>query len=205
MRPPPPADPFARARRFSEPFIDTVVICTMTALVVVITGAYESGDDKGVVMTSSAFATVLPWFPNVLTVAVFLFAYSTMISWSYYGERSWAFLFGANPRVSLIYKLLFLCFTVLGSVLTLGSVMGFSDLMILGMAFPNILELTLLSGKVRARLNDYWGRFTSGQMRRPSRGRLRAFAQRTHHGHGRAYTGKVRPEGRGTERLPLHT
>ncbi|MGB8224687.1 MAG: alanine/glycine:cation symporter family protein [Polyangiales bacterium] len=145
-----------------EPFIDTIVVCTMTGLVVVITGAYEGGGEEGVLMTSRAFATVLPWFPRVLSLAVFLFAFSTMISWSYYGERCWTFLFGEH--LSIIYKLLFLAFVVLGSVLKLGNVIDFSDLMILGMSFPNMLGAFLLSGKVGRALKTYWSRYQSGQM-----------------------------------------
>ncbi len=145
-----------------EPFIDTIVVCTMTGLVVVITGAHEGGGEEGVLMTSKAFATVLPWFPKVLSLAVFLFAFSTMISWSYYGERCWTFLFGS--QFSMVYKVLFLGFVVFGSVLKLGNVIDFSDLMILGMSFPNILGALLLSGKVSDALKDYWGRYKSGQM-----------------------------------------
>lgn len=145
-----------------EPFIDTILVCTMTGLVVVITGAYESGEHEGVLMTSKAFGTVLPWFPKVLSLAVFLFAFSTMISWSYYGERCWTFLFG--PQFSMIYKVLFLAFVVFGSVLKLGNVIDFSDLMILGMSFPNILGAVLLSGKVRDALKSYWSRYKSGEM-----------------------------------------
>jgi len=145
-----------------EPFIDTIIVCTMTGLVVVITGAYEGGAGGGVLMTSNAFATVLPWFPKVLSLAVFLFAFSTMISWSYYGERCWTFLVG--PDYSMVYRVMFLGFAVFGSVLKLGNVIDFSDLMILGMSFPNILGAALLSGKVRAALRDYWGRYKSGQM-----------------------------------------
>jgi len=145
-----------------EPFIDTILVCTMTGLVVVITGAYESGGEEGVLMTSKAFATVLPWFPKVLSLAVFLFAFSTMISWSYYGERCWTFLFG--EQFSMFYKVLFLVFVVLGSVLKLGNVINFSDLMILGMSFPNMLGAFLLSGKVSRALKCYWNRYKSGQM-----------------------------------------
>ncbi len=145
-----------------EPFIDTILVCTMTGLVVVITGAYEGGGEEGVLMTSKAFATVLPWFPKVLSLAVFLFAFSTMISWSYYGERCWAFLFG--PQLSMVYRLLFLAFVVFGSVLRLGNVIDFSDLMILGMSFPNILGAVLLSGKVGDALKRYWTRYKSGEM-----------------------------------------
>ena len=150
-----------------EPFIDTIVVCTTTALVLVITGAYRTEAD-GVVMTSAAFATVLPWFPVVLTFAVFLFAFSTMISWSYYGERCWGYLFGDGS--SLIYKVLFVMAVVVGSVVQLGSVITFSDLMILAMAFPNILGAMLLSGKVRARLQDYMTRLRRGEMRVRGRG-----------------------------------
>lgn len=144
-----------------EPFIDTIVVCTMTGLVVVITGVYQSDVGDGVEMTSSAFATVLPWFPYVLSVAVVLFAFSTMISWSYYGERCATWLFGESASVP--YKFLFLIFVFLGAVLNLGNVLGFSDLMILGMAFPNILGLFLLSGKVRRALDDYNSKLESGQ------------------------------------------
>ncbi len=147
-----------------EPFIDTIVVCTMTGLVVIITGAYTNGMDEGVEMTAAAFRTVLPWFPSVLSVAVVLFAFSTMISWSYYGERCAVHLFG--EWASLPYKLLFCVATFVGAVLKLGSVLDFSDLMVLGMAFPNILGLLLLSGKVKTRLDDYWGRLQSGEMKR---------------------------------------
>ena len=141
-----------------EPFIDTIIVCTMTALVVVITGAYEQ-EAEGVVMTSNAFATVLPWFPKVLTVAVLFFAFSTMISWSYYGERSWSYLFGHNEHVSLIYRVIFLGFVVSGAVVKLQSAFDFSDLMILGMAFPNVFGVVLLSGKVRAALDGYMAKY----------------------------------------------
>ncbi len=146
-----------------EPFIDTLIVCTMTGLVVVVTGAYL-GDAEGISMTAEAFATVLPWFPILLTLAAVLFAFSTMISWSYYGERCVTALFGVGA--SMPYKVVFLFFVFFGSVMSLGSVLDFSDLMILGMAFPNILGCLLLSGKVKARLDDYWGRLQSGEMKR---------------------------------------
>ncbi len=148
-----------------EPFIDTIIVCTMTGLVVVITGAYEHPDaGAGVEMTSWAFQQTLDWFPILLSFAVVLFAFSTMISWSYYGERCWTFLFGEGS--SLIYKFIFLACVVLGSLFSLGSVLKFSDLMSLGRAFPNILGLFLLSGKVRTALDDYWGRFKAGEFDR---------------------------------------
>lgn len=146
-----------------EPFIDTIVVCTMTGLVVVVTGAYQLDVGDGVLLTAYAFRTVFPWFDIVLSVAVLLFAYSTMISWSYYGERCWTFLFG--PASSMAYRVIFLCFVVLGSVLKLGNVLDFSDLMVLGMAFPNILGAVLLSGKVRVALDDYMARLESGEMK----------------------------------------
>ena len=146
-----------------EPFIDTIVVCTMTGLVVVITGAYTSGVGDGVEMTAEAFGSVLPWFPSVLSIAVVLFAFSTMISWSYYGERCAVHLFGAGA--SMPYKVLFCAATFFGAVMKLGNVLDFSDLMVLGMAFPNIVGLLLLSGKVKAALDDYWGRLKSGAMK----------------------------------------
>ena len=139
-----------------EPFIDTIIVCSMTGLVVVITGAYLDTSLDGVAMTAAAFGSVIPWFPVLLSIAVFFFAFSTMISWSYYGERCAIYLFGENA--SQPYKLIFLFFIVMGSTIKLGNVLDFSDLMILGMAFPNILGLFLLSGKVRTALDDYWTR-----------------------------------------------
>lgn len=158
-----------------EPFIDTVVICTMTALVIVITGAWNDPDaafvaareaKQGGALTSLAMTSVIPWFKYVLSAAVFLFAFSTMISWSYYGERCWAWLFG--DKSSMVYRLLFLVFAFLGSIVTAGNVLDFSDLMILGMAFPNILGVLLLSGKVRAMLTEYTGMLESGEIKKTS-------------------------------------
>jgi len=153
-----------------EPFIDTVVVCTMTALVIVITGAYDNPDwehlraaNKGAELTSAAFGSVISWFPWMLALMVFLFAYSTMISWSYYGERCWSHLFG--QRASIVYKILFLGFVFLGSIVQAKNVLDFSDLMILSMALPNILGVALLSGKVKRKLDDYWSRYKSGALK----------------------------------------
>lgn len=153
-----------------EPFIDTVVICTMTGLVIVITGAYDVtrfpehavliAGDQGATLTSNAFGTQIEWFPMVLALAVFLFAYSTVISWSYYGERCFTFLFGA--KASLPYKLLFLVFVFLGAVVTAKNVNVFSELMILSMALPNMLGLLLMSGRVKLKLDDYWQAYKMG-------------------------------------------
>ncbi|MEY3012931.1 MAG: hypothetical protein RIT45_1666 [Pseudomonadota bacterium] len=150
-----------------EPFIDTVVVCTMTGLVIVITGAVEDpanaalvASKSGAALTAAAFGSVITWFPKVLAVCVLLFAYSTMISWSYYGERCFTFLFGAGS--SLAYKIIFLGFVYIGAVSSMSNVLDFSDLMILGMAFPNVIGLVLLSGRVRADLDSYIGKLQSG-------------------------------------------
>ena len=153
-----------------EPFIDTVVVCTITALVVIVTGAYNAPEmvtaiegDKGAKVTLYAFTVGgHDWFRYILYLAVVLFAYSTCISWSYYGERCWSELFGVHT--SFLYKTLFLTFTFLGSVVTRGNILTFSDLMILGMSFPNLLGVFILSGVVKRRLDDYWGRYQSGSL-----------------------------------------
>ncbi len=153
-----------------EPFIDTVVVCTMTALVIVITGAYSDpayeairAANNGAALTSRAFGQHITWFPYVLALAVMLFAYSTMISWSYYGERSWVWLFG--DKSSRIYQVIFLVTVFLGSIVTSTNVLNFGDLMILGMAFPNLLGVFLLSGKVRKDLDDYWAKYKAGEFK----------------------------------------
>jgi AGCS family alanine or glycine:cation symporter len=148
------------------PFIDTIIICLMTALVCMITGVYNNPEfaGKGVSMTSAAFETFIPGASYVLAIVVILFAYSTMISWSYYGERAWEYLFGL--RSILIYRIIFVCFVFLGSVTALKSVLDFSDAMILGMAFPNIICGIILSPQIKAVLNDYWARLKAGEMKR---------------------------------------
>ncbi|MBK7407859.1 MAG: alanine:cation symporter family protein [Saprospirales bacterium] len=144
-----------------EPFIDTVVICTMTALVIVITNfdgsimAYGSPESDGVAATSRAFATVLPWFPYLLTIAVVLFAFSTMLSWSYYGLQAWMYLFGRSKAANFSYKILFCIFVVIGSSASLGAVVGFSDAMIFAMAIPNLIGLFFLLPVVRKELKMY--------------------------------------------------
>lgn len=150
-----------------EPFVDTVVVCTMTALVLVFTGFADgtSGLD-GSELTSAAFSSVFPWFSLVLVVAIFLFAFSTMISWSYYGLKAWTFLFGGSKTADYSYKLIFLIFIVIGSSVGLGAVLDFSDLMILGMAFPNILGLILLSSEVRKDMVSYFNRVKSGEIKK---------------------------------------
>jgi AGCS family alanine or glycine:cation symporter len=150
-----------------EPFIDTVVVCTITALVLIFTG-YGSDQQglEGAALTSAAFQSVFPWFRYVLIVAIFLFAFSTMISWSYYGQKAFTFLFGRNNTTRIIYKLIFLFFIVVGTSSSLGAVLDFSDMMILGMAFPNVLGLVLLSGEVRKDMISYFKRLKSGEIKR---------------------------------------
>lgn len=158
-----------------EPFIDTVVVCTMTALVIVITQAYDYTDPQfaetiargeGAALTRLAFQQVgfmAGWFPWVLTAAVLMFAYSTMISWSYYGERCWVRLFG--ERSSILFKLLFLAFVVLGSIISAENVLVFGDTMILTMAFPNIIGLYLLGGVVGKELDRYESDLKAGKFK----------------------------------------
>jgi AGCS family alanine or glycine:cation symporter len=142
------------------PFIDTVVICTMTALVVIVSGVYDDPTaGEGVEMTRKAFANTFSWFPIVLNISVFLFAYSTMISWSYYGEKAWQYLLGKSRANVICYRVIFLAFIVLGSVASLKNVIDFSDLMILSMAFPNIIGGVILAPRVKTMLGDYWTRY----------------------------------------------
>lgn len=147
-----------------EPFIDTVVVCTLTALVLIFTGMHEVEGIGGAQLTSEAFASVISWFPYVLAAAVFLFAFSTMISWSYYGMRSWTYLFGKSKKNELIYKILFLVFVVVGASVSLGAVLDFSDMMILAMSFPNIIGLYIMSGEVREDLREYFRKLKAGEL-----------------------------------------
>lgn len=150
-----------------EPFIDTVVICTMTALVIITFnegGVFAYGNSmvnidgieyQGATLTSLAFAKTISWFPTVLTVAIFLFAISTMISWSYYGQQAWMFLFGKSKKVEFTYKILFLLFIIIGASANMTAVWGFSDAMILGMVFPNMVGLFFLFPVVKNELGKY--------------------------------------------------
>jgi AGCS family alanine or glycine:cation symporter len=156
-----------------EPFIDTVVICTMTALVIIFfnmdAGAFDYGNAVGstvllnesgtyvggVDLTSMAYDSVIPGFRYVLTVAIILFAFSTMISWSYYGLQSWKYLFGRGKTADTVYKILFLLFVVVGAAATLDAVIKFSDAMILALVFPNMIGLLFLFPKVKKELKKY--------------------------------------------------
>ncbi|KAB1154505.1 alanine:cation symporter family protein [Tenacibaculum aiptasiae] len=143
-----------------EPFIDTVVVCTMTALVLIITGNVTSenaglNDAQAILLTSGAFESAISWFPYVLTIAVVLFAFSTMISWSYYGFQGWAYLFGRSKKMEYTYKVIFCIFVVIGSAASLGSVIGFSDAMIFAMMVPNMIGIVMLAPKVKDELSKY--------------------------------------------------
>lgn len=160
-----------------EPFIDTVVICTMTALVIVITGygefdqaavlaSAQAGELEAINLTSSAFSQTLSWFPVVLSIAVILFALSTMISWSYYGLKSWTFLFGETKAMDYTYKAIFCAFVIVGSAISAQSVFDFGDAMIFAMCFPNVLGLYFMAREVKDDLNDYMRRVKSGEIKR---------------------------------------
>jgi len=143
-----------------EPFIDTVVICTITALVIILTvydpAMLNEGTIRGVELTSSAFASVIPWFPSVLAVVVMLFAYSTMISWSYYGLEGFVYMFGSKQRTKRIFNAVFCLFVVVGCTVQLDTVLDFSDAMIFAMALANMLALYLLGPDVKRELDAYW-------------------------------------------------
>lgn len=144
-----------------EPFIDTVIVCTMTALVIVITNGdgsimeYGVKSPDGVAATSAAFGSAMSWFPYVLAIAVILFAFSTMISWSYYGYQAWSYLFGRSKGAEYTYKFIFCIFVVIGAAAQLGAVINFSDAMIFAMLFPNMIGLVFLAPKVKEEFANY--------------------------------------------------
>ncbi|MBW4708241.1 alanine:cation symporter family protein [Roseobacter sp. YSTF-M11] len=168
-----------------EPLIDTVVICTMTALVITISGQLifdaeagvyilneagtaiaTEGGVGGVALTSAAFGSSISWFPYVLAVAVVLFAFSTMISWSYYGLKSWTYLFGEGKTSELTFKIIFCIFIVIGAAASLGPVIDFSDAAIFAMAVVNITALYFLMSIVREELRSYSERLQSGEIKK---------------------------------------
>jgi len=150
-----------------EPFIDTVIICTATALTIVIANTQTWQDQRevvaetgelpagGVTLTSDAFETVLPWFPYVLTVAVALFALSTAITWAYYGLQAWTSLFGRSRLSRNFFNTMFCVFTVIGTVLSLGSVLDFADATLFLLALVNITGLYFLLPVVKRELAGY--------------------------------------------------
>jgi alanine or glycine:cation symporter, AGCS family len=157
-----------------EPFVDTVIVCTMTALVIIFTGFHDAEGLEGVKLTSAAFGSVFSWFPWILLVAVTLFAFSTMISWSYYGLKGFDYLFGAwgqklfgtRKITNLIFQLFFLACIVIGSSSDIMAVMDFSDMMVLAMAFPNMIGLVILAPEIRADLKSYLKRLKSGEIKK---------------------------------------
>ena len=153
------------------PFIDTIIVCLMTAMVVIITGAWNDpslSQSDGVTLTTKAFESAIGWFPLILTLSIGLFAYSTMISWAYYGERGWIYLFdhfgGIGLKTVIVFRIIFILFVIVGAVNKLDAVLDFSDAMVLGMAFPNIIGSIILAPRVLGKLRDYWNRYQSGEM-----------------------------------------
>ncbi len=151
------------------PFIDTMVVCLMTALVVIVSGVWSDPSiADGVQLTTAAFGSVMSWFPAVLTISILLFAYSTMISWCYYGERGWIYLLdhfgGRGLKSVVVFRIIFVAFVFIGAVSKLEQVLGFSDLLILCMAFPNIIGSVILAPELRRRLAEYWGRYQTGKL-----------------------------------------
>ena len=145
-----------------EPFIDTVIICTITALVIILT-VYEpsmlnDGTISGVELTSSAFASVLPWFPFVLAIVVMLFAYSTLISWSYYGMEGFIYIFGAKRSSKAVFNTIYCLFIIVGCTTQLDAVLDFTDAMVFAMALANVTGMYLLAPVVKKELDDYWSR-----------------------------------------------
>ncbi|MCG8347763.1 MAG: alanine:cation symporter family protein [Chloroflexales bacterium] len=149
-----------------EPMIDTIIICTMTALVIVITGTYTNATEAldGVQLTSAAFAQNISWFPYVLSLAVVLFAFSTMLSWSYYGLKCWTYLLGEGQIKELVFKAIFCIFIVIGATMSLDAVIGFSDAMLFAMSVPNIIGLYFLAPVVKRALDSYWARVVNGEI-----------------------------------------
>jgi AGCS family alanine or glycine:cation symporter len=141
-----------------EPFLDTIVICLLTALVVVVSGVYQTSSSEGIALTSEAFATVVPWFPVVLAVVAILFALSTVLSWGYYGEQAWSWLFsGARPS-RMAYRLFLCAVLFVAPTLDIGQVVNIVDSLNFCMAIPNLIAVYLLLPELRADLADYWRR-----------------------------------------------
>ncbi len=168
-----------------EPFIDTVVICTMTALVIIITGVLTvdpqtglyvwdaqagriatQGDLSGVELTSAAFGEIFSWFPYILALAVTLFAFSTMMAWSYYGLKAWTYLFGESPAMELTFKTIFCVFIIIGAAMNLGAVIDFADASVFSMALFNIAGLYILMPVVKRELNSYLAKLESGEIQK---------------------------------------
>jgi len=150
-----------------EPFIDTVVVCTITALVIGIAGFIPEAPTtgQGIALTSAAFGSAISWFPYVLTLAAVLFAFSTMLAWSYYGLRAFNFLFGHGKGVDMTYNIMFLVFVVLGSSMSLSAIINFSDAMIFALSIPNLIGLYFLAPVVKRELTNYMAKIKSGEIK----------------------------------------
>ena len=153
-----------------EPFIDTIVICTITALVIGTAQVAEPGfalvGVQGIAMTSAAFEREISWFPIPLAFAALLFAFSTMISWSYYGLKGWSYLFGEGKKMDRLYKLIFCIFVALGSMVQLGPILDISDALVFLIAVPNILGLYFLAPIVKREMDSYFARIKSGEIKK---------------------------------------
>ena len=150
------------------PFIDTIVVCFMTASVILITKdsnpLYQVGGGiNGAELTSAAFGSAISWFPLILSIVVFLFSFSTMISWYYYGDKGWKYLFGDSSIK--VYQAMYLSCIVLGAVASLGNVIDFSDMMILSCGFPNIIGCLFLLPILKTKLDEYWSRYQAGEFK----------------------------------------
>ena len=145
-----------------EPFLDTVVICLLTALVIVVTGVLDTSTAKDIALTSSAFATVVPWFPLVLAFAATLFCLSTVLAWGYYGEQAWTWLFSDHKASRYSYRV-FLCVVLsMATTLEIGQVTNIADSLNFCMAIPNLIAVYLLLPELRADLAGYWQRVVVG-------------------------------------------
>lgn len=149
-----------------EPFIDTVVICTMTALVIIITNQHIVGGADGVQLTSNAFATIGSWTPYALAVVVLLFAFSTTITWAYYGAKACSFLFKESKVALYGFKFFYLAMAVVGCTMPLGSIVDIADALLFIMAIPNLIGVYLLMPVVKKHFDSYWARLKSGEIRK---------------------------------------
>lgn len=155
-----------------EPFIDTIIVCTMTALVIITTNVCDPNGSfcmlmetkNGSGLTAEAFRTVIWWFPAVLSFSIFMFAFSTLIGWSYYGEIAWAYLFGT--KTIMVYKIIFLSFIVIASIVDTSTMVDFASILFLAMAIPNIIGLLVMSNDVKNMLNEYLVKLKSGELDR---------------------------------------
>lgn len=144
-----------------EPFIDTVVICTLTGLVLVTAFPTEhlmGGGVAGIELTTSAFEKAIPWSPVPLSIAAILFAFSTMLAWAYYGTKAWTYIFGEGKRKELVFSLIFCAFIVIGAAIKLEAILDFADALIFVMAIPNLIGLYIMGPEIKRDLKVYWAK-----------------------------------------------